>query len=116
MRLNKLILKYLILFVAYIVLVRFIEPYAMRLYYSVNNDPSLTPASVEYIQSVMVAVNFLISLAIVIFMIFDSKGKKAIDWLIFVITFFSPEPGLSIFIIWQVYKVLSNKYAAQQGI
>ena len=116
MNIKKLIIKYLILFVAYIIIVRFLEPYGMRLYYSVNSDPNLMPTTVEYIQSVLVAINFLISLTIVIFMIFDSKGKRLIDWLIFLITFFSPEPGLSIFIIWQVYKELSNKYEAQHAI
>lgn len=92
---------------------RFLEPYGMRIYFTLEDSPELLPSTIEHFQSILTAVNFVVSLLIVVLMIIDSKGKKAIDWLIFIVTFFSPEPGLSIFIIWQLYKELSNKYEAQ---
>lgn len=41
-----------------------------------------------------------------IFILVDSKKKKVIYWLIVVITFFSAETGIIMFLIWQIYKQL----------
>ncbi len=56
------------------------------------------------VESFMVTTTFVINLVIIIFMLIDSKQKKAIDWLIAVITFFSAEVGVVLFLLWQFYK------------
>jgi hypothetical protein len=53
-----------------------------------------------------------LNLILAIFIIVDSKQKKAIDWLIVIITFFSAETGIILFAVWQIYKELNKKYEA----
>jgi hypothetical protein len=112
MTLKKLLTKYLVLLLSYTVITRFIEPYAMRLYYTIYNNPQMGSQTIQTIQSISTAFTFLINLVIVILLIIDSKGKKLIDWLIIVISFFSPETGITIFIVWQTYKEFIKKYEA----
>ena len=115
MKISNLILKYSILLLIILMIERFVEPYAMKLYYSINNSPNLMPETIEQFQSIVMSVNFLFNLIIVILMIIDSKNKKSIDWIIFIITFFSSDVGVPIFFIWQIYKDLNNKYEAPRS-
>jgi len=116
MEIKRILTKYAILLLVYIVIVRFIEPYGLRIYYSMMENPIDNPNTVQTIQSVMTLITFIINLIFVIFMIVDSKSKKLLDWLIILISFFSPESGIAIFIVWQIYKQLTNKYEAQHTI
>lgn len=109
MYIKKFLTKYLILLLAYIVVVRFVEPYAMKLYYTIFSSPNTGSQTIQTIQSIIAVFNFFINLIIVFFLIIDSKQKKIIDWLIIVITFFSPESGITIFIVWQTYKELISE-------
>ena len=114
MKISNLILKYSIFLVIILIIERFVEPYAMKLYYSINDNSNLMPNTIQQFQSIVMSVNFLFNLIIVVLMIIDSKNKKSIDWIIFIITFFSYEVGIPVFFIWQIYKSLNNKYEAQQ--
>lgn len=110
MNIKKLLTKYSILLIIYIVLVRFIQPYGLRLYYSIYSNPDMATETLSTIQSIFTAVTFLINLIFVIFILVDAKQKKVADWLIAVITFFSAETGIVLFLIWQIYKELNRKY------
>ena len=114
MDIKRFLTKYVILLLIYIVIVRFLEPYGLKIYYSTIENPIDNPNTIQTIQSLMILVTFIINLIFVIFMIVDSKAKKLLDWLIIVITFFSPEAGITIFIVWQIYKQIMIKYEAQQ--
>lgn len=116
MEIKRILTKYAILLLVYIVIVRFLQPYGLQIYYSTIENPIDNPNTIQTIQSLMTLVTFIINLIFVIFMIVDSKAKKLLDWLIIVITFFSPEAGITIFIVWQIYKQLSNKYEAKHTI
>ena len=116
MNIKRLLTKYSILLIIYIVLVRFIQPYGLRLYYSIYSNPGMATETVNTIQSIFTAVTFLINLIFVIFILVDTKQKKAIDWFVAIITFFSAETGIVLFLIWQIYKDLNKKYEAQQKI
>ena len=116
MEIKRILTKYAILLLVYIVIVRFLEPYGLRIYYSMIENPIDNPNIIQTIQSVMTLITFIINLIFVIFMIVDSKSKKILDWLIILITFFSPEAGITIFIVWQIYKQLTNKYEAQHFV
>jgi len=106
MKIKKLFTKYALLLLIYILIVRFIEPYGLRLYYSLSDDPMSNPQTIDTIQSVLTLINFIINLIFVVFMIIDSKSKKVLEWLIILVTFFSPEAGITIFLVWQIYKEL----------
>jgi heme A synthase len=116
MDMKKVLTKYVILLLVYIVIVRFIEPYGLQIYYSTIENPIDNPNTIQTIQSFMTLITFIINLIFMIFMIVDTKAKKLLDWLIIVITFFSPEAGITIFIVWQIYKQMMIKYEAQQKI
>ena len=106
---NKRIVKYLILLLAYIVVVRFVEPYAIKFYFIGVGIPDATAKSVVAFQAMVTSFELLINLILAVFLIVDTKNKRIIDWLIIVITFFSPESGISIYIVWQFYQELSIK-------
>lgn len=116
MNIKKLLTKYSILLIIYIVLVHFIQPYGLRLYYSLYSNPDMVTETVNTIQSIFTAVTFLINIIFVVFILVDAKQKKVADWLIVVITFFSAETGIVLFLIWQINKELNRKYEAQQKI
>ncbi len=116
MNIKKLLTKYSILLLIYIGLIRFVEPYGLQLYYTLHSQPDMMPEDVRTIQSAFITITFLLNLILSIFIIVDSKQKKTIDWLIGLITFFSAETGIALFLIWQIYKELSKKYEAQQKI
>ena len=116
MDIKRILTKYVILLLVYIVIVRFIEPYGLQIYYSTFENPIDNPNTIQTIQSFMTLVSFIINLIFVIFMVVDSKAKKLLDWLIIVITFFSPEAGITIFIVWQIFKQMMIKYEAQQSV
>ena len=116
MRIQKLLTKYSILLLIYIAIVRFAKPYGLQLYYSIYSNPDMMAETVNTIQSIFLGITFIINLFLVIFILVDSKQKKAIDWLIAVITFFSAETGIVMFLIWQIYKQLIKKYEAQHAI
>ena len=68
--------------------------------------------TVNTIQSIFTSVTFLLNLIFVIFILVDAKQKRAVDWLIAIITFFSAETGIVLFLIWQIYKEINKKYEA----
>lgn len=116
MNIKRLITKYSVLLIIYIVLFRFIQPYGLRLYYSIYSNPDMVTETVNTIQSIFTALTFLINLIFVIFILLDAKQKKVVDWLIAIITFFSVETGIVLFLIWQIYKVINKKYETQQRL
>jgi hypothetical protein len=112
MEIKKTLTKYIILLLVYIVIERFIEPYGLRLYYSTVEDPIGNPQAVGTIQSIVTLLGFLVNLIFVVFIIIDTKAKKMLDWLIILVTFLSPETGITIFIGWKIYKEITEKYGA----
>lgn len=114
MNIKKVLLKYVVLLLIYIVIVRFLQPYGLKIYYSTIENPIDNPNTIQTIQSIMTLITFIINLIFVVFMAIDSKSKKLLDWIIILITFFSPESGITIFIVWQIYKEIVLKYEAQQ--
>lgn len=105
MNFKKVLTKYAVILLVYIILIRFAQPYGLRIYYTLSSDPSMTPETVNTIQAIYSAITFFINLLIVILVAIDSKKKKILDWLILLITFFSVETGICIFLIWQFYKM-----------
>jgi len=101
---KRTLTKYCILLLLYIIIVRFVQPYALQLHFTMSKEPISDPLTIQTLQSIFTAISIVINLIFVIIMIIDSKGKALIDWLIIVITFFSPEAGITIFIVWQLYK------------
>ncbi len=116
MNIKKILTKYSILLLIYIALIRFVKPYGLQLYYTLHSQPEIMAESVRTIQSVFITITFLLNLILAIFIVVDSKQKKVLDWLIVIITFFSAETGIALFLIWQIYKELNKKYEAQQCI
>ena len=102
---KKVFKKYIILLLVYLVISRVIQPYGLNLYYSSVDNPIGNPNTIELIQSIMTLIGFLINLIFVIFMIIDLKPKKLIDWLIIILSFFSPEIGIILFLLWKYYKL-----------
>lgn len=116
MNIKKLLTKYSILLLIYIGLIRFAKPYGLQLYYTFHSQPDMMPEDVRMIQSAFITITFLLNLVLAIFILIDSKQKKTIDWLIVIITFFSAETGIALFVIWQIYKELNKKYEAQHMV
>lgn len=116
MIIKRLISKYVVILLIYTVIIRFIKPYGLNLYYTMIESPNMFSETVQTVQSVMLGMMFFINLIIVIIILFDSKSKKTIDWLIALVTFFSVETGILIFLFWQTYKETIKKYEAQQKI
>lgn len=108
----KLLTKYSLLLILYILIQRFLYPYGLNLYYTLTSNPDMQVESVNIIQGIISASSFILSLILVIFIIIDSKQKKALDWIIALITFFAVETGIILFLIWQIYKEVSKKYEA----
>ncbi|RRO15822.1 hypothetical protein [Flavobacteriaceae bacterium 14752] len=97
--------KYIILLLIYLVITRFINPFGLKIYYSIIENPIDNPNSIEIIESVMRLIEFIVNLIFVIFMIIDTKSKKLIDWLIMIVTFLNPGIGIALFIVWNYYKL-----------
>ena len=116
MDIKKILTKYLILLLIYIALIHFVEPYGLQLYYTLLSQPDMIADNIRVIQSAFITITFLLNLILAIFIIIDSKQKKGLDWLIVIITFFSAETGIALFLMWQIYKELNKKYEAQQQI
>ena len=112
MRIKKLITKYVIFLLVYTVIVRFIQPYGINLYYTMHPNPDMVEYTYKTLQSILITATFFINLSLTVFILIDSKNKSLIDWLIAIITFFSAETGIIIFLFWQSYKELSKKYNA----
>lgn len=110
MNIKKILTKYSILLLIYIALIRFVKPYGLQLYYTLHSQPDMLTETVNTIQTIFITITFLLNLILAIFIIIDSKQKKALDWLIVIITFFSAETGIILFAVWQVYKELNKKY------
>lgn len=110
---KKIFKKYLILLLVYTVVVRFIGFYGLRLYYTLADNPKLLPTTVQSFQAFVTAIEFGLKVLFVIFMLVDVKGKKLIDWLIMIITFFNADIGIVLFIVWAFYKDWTQKYEAQ---
>jgi heme A synthase len=113
MNIKKTLTKYVILLLIYTGIVRFLEPYGFRLYYTLSDNPIGNHLTIQTMQSIMTLITFILNIVIVIFMIIDAKSKKLLDWLIMIMTIFSPEIGIVIFLVWQIYKEIIKKYEAQ---
>jgi hypothetical protein len=68
-KMNKRIVKYLILLLAYIVVVRFIEPYAIKFYFVYEGFPIGTAKSVVTFQAIIMGLELLINLLFALFLI-----------------------------------------------
>jgi len=105
MEFKRFFKKYIILLLAYLLVVRFIQPYGLKLYYTILSNPIDNPNTIELIQSITTLVGFLVNLIFVVFMLIDIKSKKLIDWLLILVTFLSPGIGIALFIVWNYYKL-----------
>lgn len=110
MNIKKLLTKYSILLLIYIGLIRFAQPYGLQLFYTLHPQPDILPENVRMVQSAFITITFLLNLILAIFILVDSKQKKTLDWILVIITFFSDETGITLFLIWQIYKELNKKY------
>ena len=97
--------KYIILLLIYLVIVRFVNPFGLKLYYSIIENPIDDLNSIKIIESVIRLIELIVNLTFVIFMIIDAKSKKLIDWLIIIVTFFNPGIGIILFLLWKYYKL-----------
>jgi hypothetical protein len=113
---EKIFKKYLIILLIYTVIVRFIGFYGLRLYYTLADNPKLLPPTVQSFQAFVTAIEFALKVLVVILMLVDIKGKKLIDWLIILITFFNADIGIILFIVWSFYKEWTQKYEAQHKL
>jgi len=113
MNIKKILTKYSILLFIYLTLTRFIEPYGLKLYYSLHSQPDITLETVSAIRSIFVTITYLLNLILAILIITDSKQKNVLDWLIVIITIFSAETGIVLFAVWQIYKELNKKFESQ---
>jgi hypothetical protein len=113
---KKIFKKYLVLLLLYTVIVRFIGFYGLRLYYTLADNPKLLPTTVQSFQAFVTTIDFALKGLIVILMVVDVKGKKLIDWLIILLTFFNADIGIVLFIVWAFYKEWTRKYEAQQKL
>ncbi len=109
MNIRKTFIKFSILLLVYIVLVCFLQPYGLYIYYTLSSQPDLVPGSIKAVQSALITITFVLNLILAIFVAVDSKQKIVVDWLIVIITFFSAETGIGLFLIWQIYKDLSRQ-------
>ena len=114
MNIKKILTRYSILLLIYIALIRFVKPYGLQLYYTLHSQPDMLVETINTIQSVFISITFLLNFILAIFIIVVSKQKKALDWLIVIITFFSAETGIILFSVWQIYKELNKKYETQR--
>lgn len=112
MKTIKLISKYVIILLVYVILIHFVQPYGIKAYYSIIASSSITSSTVNTVQNFLFALCFILNLTIMIIVLFDSKHKKAIDFLIAFIILFSAETGILLFLIWQIYKKEIIKHEA----
>lgn len=110
---KKIFKKYLILLLVYTVIVRFVGFYGLRLYYTFAENPKLLPATVQSFQAFITAIEFALKVFIVILMWVDVKGKKLMDWLIILLTFFNADIGIVLFIVWCFYKEWAKEYQTE---
>ncbi|MFZ4401396.1 MAG: hypothetical protein ACOYO1_15280 [Bacteroidales bacterium] len=111
MNTNKLIGKYVFILMIYVIVVYFIQPYGLKLYFSIVENPEISSINVNLIGKLITTSRFLLNIIIIIFVLFDAKQKKLLDWMIIIILF-SAEIGILVFIIWQIYKTERIKYDA----
>lgn len=112
MKTNKIIGKYLFILLIYVIITNFIQPYGLKLYFSIVSHPEMAANNVNLISNLITTTAYLLNLIIIIFVLFDAKQKKLIDWMIILIILFSAEIGILAFIIWQIYKTEKIKYDA----
>jgi hypothetical protein len=112
MKTTKLISKYSIILLVYVIIIHFVQPFGLKVYYSIVANSIITPITVNTIQSFLFAFSIMLNIAIMILVLIDSKQKKTIDYLISSIILFSAETGVILFIIWQIYKTEIKKYEA----
>ncbi|NOS92440.1 MAG: hypothetical protein HOP30_10995 [Cyclobacteriaceae bacterium] len=101
---KKIVTKYLIYLLVYVVVVQFIELYWLRLYYTFADNPKLAPTTMATFQAYITILQFVLKVFIVILMWVDVKGAKLIDWLIMAITLFAADIGIVLFIAWTLYQ------------
>jgi len=116
MNIKKTLTKYSVLLLIYVVLNRFVNSYGLQIYYTLHSQPEMIPDDIRTIQSAFITITFLFNLILATFILIDSKQKRFIDWLIVIITFFSAETGIVLFLIWQIFKEINKKYETQQKI
>jgi len=112
MKTTNLISRYAVILLVYVILIHFVQPYGLKAYYSVVASSPISSTTVNAVQSFLYALNFILNLTIMIIVLFDSKQKKAIDFLIAFTILFSAETGIILFLIWQIYKTEIIKYEA----
>ena len=113
---KKIFKKYLIFLLVYTIIVRFIGFYGLRLYYTLADNPKSLPTTVQSFQAFVTTIDLVLKIVVVIFMLVDVKGKKLVDWLIILITFFNADIGIMLFIVWTFYKEWTQRYEAQQNV
>jgi hypothetical protein len=113
---SKMFKKYIALLLIYTVTTRLIGYYGLRLYFTFADNPKMLPGTVQSFQSIMTALEFFFNLVIVVLMIVDVKAKKLTDWLIILLTLFTADIGIALFIVWTFYKEWIKKYEAQQNV
>jgi len=108
METKKLFKKYSILILIYAIIHYIIQPYGFRIYFSLVAEPKMIKETFNSIQSILVGINYLINFIFATIMLFDTKEKKIINWLIIIITLIKVDIGILLFLQWNIYKKENN--------
>lgn len=102
--LARLFNKYIPLAIVYLLAERYLGYYGFRLYYTLVNDPKEFPFTVQEFESVLIVILAIFRIVMIAMMSSDLKDKKIQDWLILIVTFFSIDLGIPLFMVWVFYK------------
>lgn len=98
---KKTFTKYLTLLAVYLVLSRLLNSFAFKVYYNFAENPDLTPTIMGQIQLIINGIANLFGFIIALVMFVETKNRKYLEWLIFLMTIFYPSIGVAFFLIYR---------------
>lgn len=106
---RKILIKYSVFIIIYYLITQFLYSFIFKLYFNFFNNPEITSNNITIIQNILSSISFLFGIAVAIFMMFDLKGKRLLEWLVILITIFYTEIGVVLFLILCVFKDYENE-------
>lgn len=101
---RKIFIKYIIFIIISYLITRFSYSLVFKIYFNLSSKPDLTSNEINVIQNILSSISFLFGIVVAIFMMFDLRGKRLLEWLIILITIFYTEIGVVLFLILCVLK------------
>ena len=101
---RKILIKYSIFIIISYLITHFLYSLVFKIYYNFSSNPDLISNEINVIQNILSSISFLFGIVVALFMFFDLKGKKILEWLIIVISIFYTEIGVVLFLILCVLK------------